>query len=156
MVVADRQRQVQGRPVAEDKEKLRDFYTNKGYVDYELKGYRQEFPAKTNRMVLKLDVTEGTQYKVGSVEFKGNEIYSKEEIKKNAQTLELRKGEKSTKGLKRKREPSSPRATSTATSRPSATSTARPATSTPASHRQKNANIEKGTIDVVHDVEEGG
>lgn len=139
----------------DDKEKLRDFYTNKGYIDYDLKDVRQEFPAKTNRMVLKLQVNEGTQYKVGSVEFKGNEIYSKDEIKKNAQTLDLRKGEKSTKGLKLKEgtvfSPRDLDRDEQAIRDLYGAAGYIDARIAP----QKNANVEKGTIDVVHNIDEG-
>ncbi len=139
----------------EDKEKLRDFYANKGYVDYDLRDVKQDPGSKTNRMVLKLQVTEGTQYKVGSVDFKGNEIYSKEEIRKSAQTLDLRKGEKSIKGLKLRegtvfspkdldRDEQAIRDLYGAAGYIDARIGA-----------QKNANIEKGTIDVVHNIDEG-
>lgn len=138
----------------EDKEKLRDFYVNKGYVDYDLKDVKQEY-SKTNRMVLKLQVSEGTQYKVGSVEFKGNEIYTKEEIRKNSQTLELRRGEKSIKGLKLKegavfspkdldRDVEAIRDLYGAAGYIDARV-----------GPQKNANIEKGTMDVIHNIDEG-
>src|SRR5205085_261316 len=57
----------------DDKEKLREFYANHGYVDYELKSVNLKpiDPGKTNRVVLEMNISEGTQYKVGGVEFKG-------------------------------------------------------------------------------------
>lgn len=66
----------------EDKEKLRDFYNEEGYIDFDLKDVHFDY-AKTNRMVLRLDVSEGTPYEVSGVSFKGNEIFTKDEILAN-------------------------------------------------------------------------
>ena len=82
----------------EDKEKLHDFYAEKGYIDFELKDVKFDYP-KTNRMILHLDVSEGTQYKVGGVEFKGNELFKREEIVAN---LRSKDGEKNYRGLQLK------------------------------------------------------
>jgi outer membrane protein insertion porin family len=82
----------------EDKEKLREFYGENGYIDFELKDVRFEYP-RTNHMVLHLDVSEGTQYKVGAVEFKGNELYKREEIIAN---LRSKDGTKNYRGLQLK------------------------------------------------------
>jgi outer membrane protein insertion porin family len=79
----------------EDKEKLRDFYTEKGYMDFDIKEIRFDAP-KTNRMVIHIDVAEGTQYHVGGVELKGNELFKTDEILQN---LYSKDGEKYKKGL---------------------------------------------------------
>jgi len=79
----------------EDKERLREFYTEQGYIDFELKDVVFE-RARTNRMVVRFVVEEGTPYKVGGVKFEGNELFSREEIVGN---LRSREGEKVTKGL---------------------------------------------------------
>jgi outer membrane protein insertion porin family len=65
----------------DDKEKLSDFYRNEGYIDYELKD------VKFNQLnpkweTIQLYVNEGRQYKVGAVDFKGNKLFSADEIKK--------------------------------------------------------------------------
>lgn len=82
----------------EDKEKLHEFYAEKGYIDFDLKDVKFDYP-KTNRMVLRLDVNEGTQYKVGGVDFKGNELFKREEIVAN---LRSKDGEKNYRGLQLK------------------------------------------------------
>lgn len=79
----------------EDKDKLRDFYAERGYIDFELKEIRFDYP-NTNHMVIHLDVEEGGQYRVGSVVFKGNSIFTQPEIVGN---LVNRDGEKIRRGL---------------------------------------------------------
>jgi outer membrane protein insertion porin family len=79
----------------EDKDKLHEFYAERGYIDFELKDVRFETP-RTNHMIIHLDLFEGARYKVGSVEFKGNSLYTKEEIVANLVTKD---GEKSRRGL---------------------------------------------------------
>jgi outer membrane protein insertion porin family len=63
----------------DDKEKLADFYREKGYIDFEIKEVQLEHPtAKT--MVIVFIIYEGRQYKVGSVKFTGNKIFSAADI----------------------------------------------------------------------------
>lgn len=63
----------------EDKEKLAAFYRERGYIDFELRDVQIERPsAKT--MILKLQVYEGRQYKVGAITFTGNSIFSLADI----------------------------------------------------------------------------
>ena len=50
----------------EDKERLREFYTEQGYIDFELKDVVFE-RSRTNRMVVRFKLEEGTPYKVGGV-----------------------------------------------------------------------------------------
>ncbi|KAB2662375.1 MAG: outer membrane protein assembly factor BamA [Verrucomicrobia bacterium] len=71
----------------EDKEKLRNFYAERGYIDFELKDVRFEQPSPT-RMSLHLQVDEGSLYKVGNVEFAGNELFTKAEITGNLRSRE--------------------------------------------------------------------
>ncbi len=79
----------------EDKERLREFYSEQGYIDFELKDVKFE-STQTNRMVVRFVVDEGTQYRVGGVRFEGNELFSREEIIANLRT---REGEKIKYGL---------------------------------------------------------
>lgn len=83
----------------DDKERLRDFYTGEGYIDFELKDVAFDQP-RENRMVIRFDVAEGTQYQVSNVVLKGNELFTQEEILANLKdnnnfrtSLELRPGE---------------------------------------------------------------
>ncbi|HAB15239.1 MAG TPA: outer membrane protein assembly factor BamA, partial [Verrucomicrobiales bacterium] len=63
----------------EDKEKLRDFYGENGYVDFEIKQVEFEFP-RTNRMFIDFTVSEGSQFRVGQVTFEGNTVFPQGEI----------------------------------------------------------------------------
>lgn len=82
----------------EDKERLTEFYADRGYIDYELKDVRFDHP-KTNHVVVNLQVDEGSRYQVGTVDFKGNELYSQPEIVGN---LRSKDGEKLKTGLQDK------------------------------------------------------
>ena len=70
----------------EDQEKLRDFYWNEGYIDFELKEVRKDQISPT-RMVIRFVVYEGQRYKVGSVEFKGNVKFTAEQIRRGTNIL---------------------------------------------------------------------
>jgi len=54
----------------EDRDRLAEFYRNEGFLDFELKDVKFEYP-EPNRMILRLQVFEGKQYRVGAVGFKG-------------------------------------------------------------------------------------
>src|SRR5204862_718042 len=65
----------------DDKELLGDFYRSKGYIDFELKESEIQFEHPTPRtMVIRIPIEEGRQYKVGSIKFTGNKLFSAEEI----------------------------------------------------------------------------
>lgn len=63
----------------EDKEKLTQFYQNEGYIDFELKDVQFD-TISPKKMVIRFIVSEGQQYRVGSVDIKGNSAFTKEEI----------------------------------------------------------------------------
>ena len=63
----------------DDKEKLAEFYRNKGYIDFEIKDVQFEHPTPRT-LVIRILVYEGRQYKVGSVKFTGNKLFSNAEI----------------------------------------------------------------------------
>ncbi len=73
----------------EDKEKLAEFYRDEGYIDFEIKDIKFDYP-DAGHMIIRFLISEGTQYKVGSIQFKGNQLFSSEEISK---------GDKSSKGI---------------------------------------------------------
>ncbi len=54
----------------EDKEKLADFYRDRGYIDFEIKDVQFENPAPT-KLILRFNIYEGRQYKVGRITFQG-------------------------------------------------------------------------------------
>ena len=62
-----------------DRDRLNDFYRNHGYLDFEIKDAKLEHPT-INSMNVKFYVFEGQQYKLGSVKFTGNKIFSDSEI----------------------------------------------------------------------------
>ncbi|HEX4263387.1 MAG TPA: outer membrane protein assembly factor BamA [Verrucomicrobiae bacterium] len=63
----------------DDKEKLSDFYHNKGYIDFDIKDIQFEHPTPRT-LVIRIIVYEGRQYKVGSIKFTGNKLFSSPEI----------------------------------------------------------------------------
>ena len=69
----------------EDKEKLIELYREKGYIDFEIKDIQFLNPTPTT-MIIRFVLYEGTQYKIGSVKFTGNKLFSVADI---AQGLRL-------------------------------------------------------------------
>src|SRR6185436_2991919 len=63
----------------EDKEKLADFYRNEGYIDFEIKDIKYDY-ISPKKMIIRFIVSEGNQYRVGSVELKGNQKFPTETI----------------------------------------------------------------------------
>ena len=78
----------------EDLDKLRDHYHSNGYIDMEIRGTRVERVSR-NRMVIYIDILEGTQYKVGSVHLEGNTLFPAGELEKQ---LKMRTGKTFTPG----------------------------------------------------------
>ncbi len=70
----------------DDRESLTDFYHNHGYLDFEIKDVKFDRPT-TNTMVIRFYLYEGRQYKVGSVTFTGNKLFSVEEIHHGLQAV---------------------------------------------------------------------
>lgn len=66
----------------DDQEKLADFYRNEGYIDFELISTNFVYPTP-RKMKIEFVISEGTQYRVGSVAFKGtNMLWTADEIAK--------------------------------------------------------------------------
>ncbi len=63
----------------DDKEKLAEFYRNKGYIDFEIKDVQFEHPTPRT-MIIRVLIYEGRQYKVGSVKISGNKLFSAADI----------------------------------------------------------------------------
>lgn len=66
----------------DDKEKLAEFYRNKGYLDFEIKDVTFEYP-RPDRLVIKFQLFEGKPYKVGAVAVKGNNLYPSAELERD-------------------------------------------------------------------------
>jgi outer membrane protein insertion porin family len=58
----------------EDRERLREYYWDRGYIDFEVKDIQFMFP-ETNRMVVDWKVFEGSPYKVGDITLKGAALF---------------------------------------------------------------------------------
>jgi outer membrane protein insertion porin family len=65
----------------EDKEKLTELYRDKGYIDFEIKDVQFLNPTPRT-MIIRFVLYEGTQYKVGSVKFTGNKLFTVADIAK--------------------------------------------------------------------------
>ena len=64
----------------QDLDNLRTYYNSKGYIDMEIKDVKYQYPAK-GEMTVTITVFEGIQYTVGKIDFTGNTIYSKQELR---------------------------------------------------------------------------
>jgi outer membrane protein insertion porin family len=58
----------------DDKERLAEFYRDKGYIDFDIQDVKFEYPTP-HSMIIKFDVFEGNPYKVGAVSFKGAPMF---------------------------------------------------------------------------------
>jgi outer membrane protein insertion porin family len=63
----------------DDKEKLAEFYREAGYVDFELKEV-QQVQSAPRRVILHFVISEGRQYKVGQLGFKGVTLFPTNDI----------------------------------------------------------------------------
>ena len=63
----------------DDREKLAEFYRSKGYIDFEIKDVQFLNPTPRT-MIIRFTLYEGTQYKIGSVKFIGNKLFSTQNI----------------------------------------------------------------------------
>ncbi|HYG23521.1 MAG TPA: outer membrane protein assembly factor BamA [Verrucomicrobiae bacterium] len=73
----------------DDKERLAEFYRSKGYIDFELKDVQFEYPS-ARKMIVHFIVYEGQQYRVGSVNITGNELFTDEQIAEGLRALQPR------------------------------------------------------------------
>lgn len=63
----------------DDQEKLKEFFRDNGYIDFEIKEVQVVNPT-ARTMVIRFLVYQGSQYKVGAVKFSGNKLYSLSEL----------------------------------------------------------------------------
>jgi outer membrane protein insertion porin family len=64
----------------QDLDNLRTYYNSKGYIDMEVKDVKYEYPGK-GLMKVTITVFEGIQYTVGKIDFTGNSLFSKQELR---------------------------------------------------------------------------
>lgn len=69
----------------DDLEKLRDYYREKGYLDVEIaqENVRFDYPSP-EKLVLTVNLTEGRQYRIGEISFKGNKLFTAALLKRVA------------------------------------------------------------------------
>jgi outer membrane protein insertion porin family len=72
---------------------LRDYYNSKGYIDMSVKDVKFSRDAK-NQMQVTITVFEGIQYTVGKIDFTGNTIFSKDELRvyRNFKVIRMTEG----------------------------------------------------------------
>jgi outer membrane protein insertion porin family len=66
----------------DDQERLAEFYREAGYIDFDLKEVRQ-VQAGPNKVKVHFVVSEGRQYKVGAVDFKGVNLFPTNDVTKS-------------------------------------------------------------------------
>ncbi len=71
----------------DDQEKLREYYRDHGYIDFEIKNIQFLNPTPTT-LIIRFTVEEGRQYKVGSVKFTGNKLFTTNDIAQGLQFLQ--------------------------------------------------------------------
>jgi outer membrane protein insertion porin family len=59
----------------DDKDLLVEFFQNKGYIDFAIKDVKFDY-INPKWMIIRIYVSEGQQYKVGTVDFKGNTVFT--------------------------------------------------------------------------------
>ncbi|HVM50933.1 MAG TPA: outer membrane protein assembly factor BamA [Candidatus Acidoferrum sp.] len=74
----------------EDKDKLAEFYRDKGYIDFELKDVQIVNPTPKT-MIIKFIIYEGVQYRVGAVKFTGNKLFTTPQIISGLRALHIAK-----------------------------------------------------------------
>src|SRR5437899_3231561 len=77
----------------EDRERLATFYRDHGYIDFEIKDVQFLNPSP-RKMITRWIVYEGTQYKVGSVKFSGNKLFTTNDIAQGMRNLYAARGGK--------------------------------------------------------------
>ena len=82
----------------DDQEKLKDFYRDNGYIDFEIKDVQFVNPTPTT-MQIRFLVYEGTQYKVGSIKFSGNKLFTTNEITQGLQYMRAIRGTRAKLGV---------------------------------------------------------
>ncbi|MBI3881532.1 MAG: hypothetical protein HY301_15895, partial [Verrucomicrobia bacterium] len=63
----------------DDKDRLSDFYRSKGYIDFEIKEVKLDYTSP-KRLIIRFTIREGVQYKIGSIDFKGNTLFTAEQF----------------------------------------------------------------------------
>src|SRR6266487_2394403 len=73
----------------EDRDRLAEFYQNDGYIDFELKEIKYDYLEPT-RLKLHFVISEGRQYRVGAIDFKGVNLFPTNDLMR---TFKMKVGE---------------------------------------------------------------
>ena len=65
----------------EDRDQLTGFYLSHGYLDFEIRDIKFTHPTP-NKMAIRFFIFEGRKYKIGSIKFVGNKVFTDEEIRR--------------------------------------------------------------------------
>ncbi len=84
---------LKGEEFDDDKDRLTEFYHDHGFIDFEIKDVQLVNPTPRT-MVVRLVVYEGRQYRIGSVKFTGNKLFSSQQIIAGMRRLNQAKGGK--------------------------------------------------------------
>lgn len=68
--------------LAADLEKLRSYYMNQGYLEFNIESTQVSMSADKKDMFVTVNIREGEQYKIASIKLAGNLILSEEELRK--------------------------------------------------------------------------
>jgi outer membrane protein insertion porin family len=73
--------------IEEDLRALKQYYQSKGYIDMLITDF-QTVSQKDKEMQLVISIKEGQQYRVGTIEHKGNQLFSSDQIRAKSKMLE--------------------------------------------------------------------
>ena len=77
----------------DDRDRLTEFYHNDGYIDFEIRDIQQINPTPRT-LVLRFNIYEGRKYKIGSIKFTGNKLFSTSDLIKGLRAANEAKGGK--------------------------------------------------------------
>jgi outer membrane protein insertion porin family len=73
--------------ISEDLRAIKDYYQTKGYIDMTVDDF-QIITHKDDELHLVVSIKEGKQYRVGTIEYKGNQLFTAEQIKARTKMIE--------------------------------------------------------------------
>ena len=73
----------------DDKNSLIEYYQNDGYIDFNIQDVKFDYVTPT-KMVIRIIVSEGRQYKVGTLDIRGNKLFSTNDLLKGIMVSKMR------------------------------------------------------------------
>ncbi len=68
----------------DDLERIKAYYYKKGYIDIKILDVKKIFSKNGKYLTIVIKLKEGKRYKIGSIEYKGNSIFSDDELRKGS------------------------------------------------------------------------